>query len=289
MWYNKYNHFKGDVMNKKFILLLILVVCFTLVGCGKKKNSEKQLIGFTIYEKSNTIGESQKFDKLNDIEINGIYASDDYSFVSVKGDSLFDTKTDTSKLQGDMITLNSVCLFITANYYQSQNVNYKLFLYEIYMLEDGSYLVQYKADVNLSSEVGDTQTLTFANEAIKNDLNYVFTYKINFIKIATPQSILVKEFNENNEIILETELTTDISEYRASKDCSYILVEEYNVFLDENDEEKKSIDYTLITEKTQKKNYTFKLLNEANRVVNFQVTFAFKDEVETRSQAKSNR
>ncbi len=289
MWYNKYNHFKGDVMNKKFILLLILVVCFTLVGCGKKKNSEKQLIGFTIYEKSNTIGESQKFDKLNDIEINGIYASDDYSFVSVKGDSLFDTKTDTSKLQGDMITLNSVCLFITANYYQSQNVNYKLFLYEIYMLEDGSYLVQYKADVNLSSEVGDTQTLTFASEAVKNDLNYVFTYKINFIKIATPQSILVKEFNENNEIILETELTTDVSEYRASKDCSYILIEEYNVFLDENDEEKKSIDYTLITEKTQKKNYTFKLLNEANRVVNFQVTFAFKDEVETRSQAKSNR
>lgn len=289
MWYNKHNHFKGDIMNKKFILLLILVVCFTLVGCGKKKNSEKQLIGFTIYEKSNTIGESQKFDKLNDIEINGIYASDDYSFVSVKGDSLFDTKTDTSKLQGDMITLNSVCLFITANYYQSQNVNYKLFLYEIYMLEDGSYLVQYKADVNLSSEVGDTQTLTFANEAVKNDLNYVFTYKINFIKIATPQSILVKEFNENNEIILETELTTDISEYRASKDCSYILIEEYNVFLDENDEETRSIDYTLITEKTQKKNYTFKLLNEANRVVNFQVTFAFKDEVETRSQAKSNR
>ena len=157
------------------------------------------------------------------------------------------------------------------------------------MLEDGSYLVQYKADVNLSSEVGDTQTLTFANEAVKNDLNYVFTYKINFIKIATPQSILVKEFNENNEIILETELTTDISEYRASKDCSYILIEEYNVFLDENDEETRSIDYTLITEKTQKKNYTFKLLNEANRVVNFQVTFAFKDEVETRSQAKSNR
>ena len=267
-------------MKKRLILVFVFLFVFTLVGCGKKKPSDKQLIGFTIYEKSNTIGESQVFQKLNDIDINGVYTSDDYSFVSVKSDSLFDVKTDTSKLQGDLISPTSICLFITANYYQSQTVNYKLFLYEIYLLSDGTYSVELKTDIQLSSEVGDTNVANYSFESIKNDLNYVFTYKISFQKIAAPKNVIIKEFDESNQLINLSFVNIEENEYRASRECAYILVEEYTIFINENDEEDRTIEYTLITPKSQKKSLNFRLLNENNRVINFQLSFLFKEDIE---------
>ena len=267
-------------MKKRFILIVILIFLFSLVGCGKKKESEKQLIGFTIYEKTNTIGQSQTFAKLSDIEINGVYASDDYSFVSIQGDSLFDVKTDTSKLQGDLITPDSICLFINANYYQSQNVNYKLFLYEIYRLVDGTYSVELRTDVNLSSEIGDSIIANYSSEAIKNELNYVFTYKINFQKIETPKSIVVKEFDVNNQLLSQTELTQNDNEYKVSNDCAYVIIEENTYYLDIDETEINKIEYTFLTANSQKKNYNFKQLNENNRVVNFQVNFLFPNDIE---------
>lgn len=258
-----------------------------MMGCGKKKDSDKQLIGFTIFEKSNTIGESQIFDKLNDIDINGVYASDDYSFVSIKGESLFDVKTDTSKLQGDMITPDSICLFINANYYQAQSFNYKMFLYEIFLLNDGKYSVELKTDIQLSSEVGDTNVINFSSESYKGGLSYVFTYKISFQKIETPKEVIVKEFDENNQLIMSNIINQETNEYRVSKDCRYVIIEEKTFLITDENIEENNTDYTFLTEKSQKKNYTFKTLNENNRIINFQVNFLFpKDVLELETKSK---
>lgn len=262
-------------MKKKLFTLLILFVALFLFGCKNREDSDKQLIGFTIYEKTNTIGVEQIFNNLNDIEINGVYASDDYSFVSVKDNSFFEVKTDLSRLQGDLITPDSICLFITCNYYQSQNVNYKLFLYEIYALSDGRYSVEYKDDIQLSSEIGDSILISHSNEAIKDELNYVFSYKISVSKIPTPHGVIVKEFDAENKVISETEISSETTNYMVSKDAAYVIVEEKNSIIGENDQVEEKTLYTLLTDSSAKKSYSFKVLNENNRIINFELRFKF--------------
>ena len=262
-----------------FIFITFLISLLILSGCKNKTDNEKQLIGFTLYEKTNPIGVSQTYKSLNEVEINGVYASDDYSYLSIQGDSFFDVKTDSSKLQGDLINKDSVCLFITSNYYQSQNVNYKLFLYEIFLLPNGKYSIEYKTDIQLSSEVGDLATINYKYESLKDDLNYVFTYRINIQKIATPTQVLIKEFNDKNEIINVKSVTSEANEYYISDSASYVLIEEYSILINELDEEEKMINYTLLTQTTPKKNYVFRMLNENNRVINFQVTFLFPQDI----------
>ena len=264
---------------KKYIYLLLLVFVILLAGCKNNVDSEKQLIGFTLYEKNNPYGISETINSLNDIEINGVYASDDYSYVSIQGESFFDVKTDLSKLQGDLITKDNICLFITSNYYQSQNANHKLFLYEIYKHQDGTYSIEYKTDIQLSSDVGDTEVINFKSESIKDDLNYVFTYRINLEKIATPSDVLIKEFNIDNELIKTTPVTGDINEYQIQKNTKYVLIEEYSIKINEHDEEETIINYTFLTQDSSKKNYTFKMINDNNRIINYQVSFIFYDDI----------
>ena len=106
-----------------------------MFGCSSNKpNDEKQLIGFTIYEKNTQIGKSQKVNNLNDIT-NGFYTTRDHTATSFIGESYFNIKIDTSTLPGDLITPESNCLFVNASYYQAYTVNYKLFIYS-YLFND---------------------------------------------------------------------------------------------------------------------------------------------------------
>lgn len=260
---------------KKIFLVITLLLSIYMVGCSNKNTSdEKQLIGFTIFERTTQIGLMQKVDKLTDIT-NGFYASEDYSYTNFLGDSFFDVKVDYSKLPGDLITPDSVCLFVNANYYQAQSINYKLFLYEIYQLREGGYSIEYKDELQLSPLLDDVEVYTATYESIKDSLNYVFTYKINIQKIATPKAATIKEFNTRNTIINEVVVTTDLSEYVVSEDAAYVIIEEKNTYLNQDNEEKSDYNYTLITKKSDKKTHGFKMLNNENRMISFQVSFSF--------------
>lgn len=264
-------------MLKKIFLIITLLLSTYMVGCSTNKvDDEKQLIGFTIYEKNTQIGKSQKVNNLNDIT-NGFYATRDYTATSFIGDSYFNIKVDTSKLPGDLITPESNCLFVNATYYQAYTVNYKLFIYEIYRLSEGGYSIEYKDEVQLSPILDESKTITSTFESIQNSLNYVFTYKITISKIATPLKSIIREFDKNNQIIKETIVSDDLSEYQISDKTAYTIIEEKNSYINDEGEEIINSNYTLITENSTKTTYGFKVLNKENRIVTFQVSFDFPE------------
>lgn len=261
------------IKNLIFINILFIFIIFT--GCSKETN-EKQLIGFTIFEKSTPIGMSQKTDSLDNIDLNGFFTNNEYTETSFSGNSYFDVKVDYNKLQGDLVSSDSVCLFVTANYYQAQSINYKLFLYNIYLLEDGSYQLEYHKDIELSQNIGSNETITYNYESKNNSINYVFTYKLIVKKIANPIEVIVREFGINNIKINETKLNSEISNFDVSPNTEYIIITERNKYFDENNVEQVDNNYIFLTNKSEKKTYTFTTLNSNSRVINYIVTFNFE-------------
>lgn len=268
---------KWSNLLKKIFLIITLLLSTYMFGCSSNKpNDEKQLIGFTIYEKNTQIGKSQKVNNLNDIT-NGFYTTRDHTATSFIGESYFNIKIDTSILPGDLITPESNCLFVNASYYQAYTVNYKLFIYEIYRLNEGGYSIEYKDEIQLSPILGESKTITSTFESLQNSLNYVFTYKITISKIATPLKSIIREFDKNNKLINEIDVTEDLSEYQISDKTAYTIIEDRNSYINDEGEEIITSDYTLITENSTKSTYGFKALNKDNRIITFQVSFKFPE------------
>lgn len=256
------------------IIISILLLLFITTGCNKK-SSEKQLIGFTIFEKTTPIGMSQKITSLDNIDLNGFCASSDYLETVFSGNSYFNAKVDYSKLPGDIISSDSICLFVSADYYQAQNVNYKLFLYDIYLLNDGTYRLEYRKDVELAQSIGTAEIFSINYESKQDSVNYVFTYKLTLSKIANPIETVVKEFGINNVLLKEVKINESINDYVALENTEYIIITEKNNYIDENNEEQIETNYIFLTKKSEKKSYVFKNLNDNSRIINYVVTFKF--------------
>lgn len=255
-------------------IFIAIIAILGISGCSKE-TSEKQLIGFTIFEKSTPIGMSQKTLNLETQEINGFFANSEYTETTFSGNSYFDVKVDYNKLQGDLVSSDSVCLFVTANYYQAQSVNYKLFLYDIYLLEDGTYQLEYHKDIELPQNVGSNEIVTMNYESKNNSTNYVFTYKLTIQKTANPIETVVREFGANNVMLKETKINDSYTEIVASDSTDYIIVTERFKFVDENNEEQIDKNYIFISKKTEKKTYSFSMLNTDSKMINYVVTFNF--------------
>lgn len=262
-------------IKKVLYIFITLIAILGISGCSKE-TSEKQLIGFTIFEKSTPIGMSQKTDSLDNIELNGFFANSSYTETSFSGNSYFDIKVDYNKLQGDLISSDSICLFVTANYYQTQSVNYKLFLYDIYLLEDGNYQLEYHKDIELPQNIDSNEIVTYNYESKVDSISYVFTYKLIIKKIANPVEVIVREFGINNLKINETKINSDVTDFDVLPNTEYIIITERNKYLDENNIEQIDNNYIFLTNKSEKKTYTFTTLNSNSRVINYNVTFNFE-------------
>lgn len=258
-----------------FVIIIISIFMLSFFSSCNKKSSDKQLIGFTIFEKTTPIGMSQKISSLDNIELNGFYTSSDYLETSFSGNSYFNAKVDYSKLPGDMISSDSICLFVNADYYQAQSVNYKLFLYDIYLLNDGTYQLEYRKDVELAQSIGSSEVFSVTYESRQSSANYVFTYKLTLKKIANPIETVVKEFGINNVLLREVKINENINEYLALENTEYMIITEKSNFLDENNTERTDINYIFLTRKSDKKTYVFKSINDNSRIINYIVTFDF--------------
>lgn len=264
---------------KGLIFIVFISVTMLLISCSTEQ-SDKQLIGFTIFEKSTPIGISQKTTSLDTIDLNGFFTNNDYSETSFSGNSYFDAKVDYNKLQGDLVSSDSICLFVTANYYQAQSINYKLFLYDIYLLDDGTYQLEYNKDIELPQNVGSNEVITVNYESKKKSINYVFTYKLTIKKIANPLETIIREFATNNVILKESIINSEYSNYEMLPNTEYAIVTEKYKYIDENNEEKIDNNYIFLTKKTDKKTYTFNSLNSHSRMINYIVTFNFSEDNE---------
>lgn len=255
-------------------IFITIITLFCICGCSKE-NSEKQLIGFTIFEKSTPIGMSQKTSNLENQEINGFFTNNEYTETNFLGNSYFDVKVDYNKLQGDLVSSDSICLFVTANYYQAQSVNYKLFLYDIYLLDDGTYQLEYHKEIELPQNIGSNDVVTMTYESKQDSNNYVFTYKLTIQKIANPIETVVREFGINHVKLKETIINNNYTELEVTENTDYIIVTEKFEFIDENNEKQIDKNYIFISKKTEKKTYTFNALDSDSKMINYSVTFSF--------------